>query len=51
MEFFADGKLKAAYDKFEKAIALVPVKTKVRVRGTDASRLPRMWVYLQISAQ
>eukprot|EP00198_Chlamydomonas_reinhardtii_P009820 XP_001699157.1 predicted protein [Chlamydomonas reinhardtii] len=28
MEFFADGKLKAAYDKFEKAIALVPVKTK-----------------------
>ncbi|KAG2427366.1 hypothetical protein HXX76_012559 [Chlamydomonas incerta] len=28
MELFMDGSLTAAYDKFEKAIALVPVKTK-----------------------
>ncbi|KAG2424490.1 hypothetical protein HYH02_015163 [Chlamydomonas schloesseri] len=28
MELFMDGKLKAAYDMFEKAVALVPVKTK-----------------------
>lgn len=34
MELFMAGQLKASYDKFDKVLALVPVKSKVWRRST-----------------
>lgn len=40
MELFNNGELKASYDKFEKVLVAMPVKTRVRVLNRVLNPMP-----------